>query len=187
MVVIQFGHYHILGQEPRNHWFVLWFSGRIGSTQTLMMSVAVSITGIYLIPSKKHPVLLLTQSLSAALCKVPRPGFIFKWLSSVLKFSSWPLGSEISGTQHKQYSDTHLVKTQITVKSLCISASSRWCQPSPISSLSFPKGSFISTPHSLDLLSLGSQFTISSFSKKPLAFFKLLRITVKYYLNFWLG
>lgn len=106
MVVIQSGHYHILCQEPRNHWFMLWFSGRIGSTQTSMMSnsVAVSITGSHLISSKKHPVLLLTQSLSAALCKVSRPGFIFKWLSSVLKYSSWPLGSEISGSQHKRYS-----------------------------------------------------------------------------------
>lgn len=115
MVVIQSGHYHFLCQEPRNHWFMLWFSGRIGSTQTSMMSnsVAVSITGIHLISSKKHPVLLLTQSLSAALCKVSSPGFIFKWLSSVLKYSGWPLGSEISGSQHKRYSDTHLVKTQI--------------------------------------------------------------------------
>lgn len=115
MVVIQTGHYHILCQKLRNHWFMLWFSGRIGSTQTSTMpkSVAVSITGIHPISSKNHPVLLLTQSLSAALCKVSRPGFIFKWLSSVLKYSSWPLGSEISGSQHKRYSDTHLVKTQI--------------------------------------------------------------------------
>jgi len=187
MVVIQFGHYHILGQEPRNHWFVLWFSGRIGSTQTLMMSVAVSITGIYLIPSKKHPVLLLTQSLSAALCKVPRPGFIFKWLSSVLKFSSWPLGSEISGTQHKQYSDTHLVKTQITVKSLCISASSRWCRAKPHLLSVLSKG--LLHLHTTQLRSALPWISIYHllFFKKPLAFFKLLRITVKYYLNFWLG
>lgn len=95
---------------------MLWFSGRIGSTQTSMMSnsAAVSITAIHLISSKKNEtVLLLTQSLSAALCKVSRPGFIFKWLSSMLKYSSWPLGSEISGSQHKRCSDTHLVETQV--------------------------------------------------------------------------
>lgn len=177
MVVIQSGHYHILCQEQRNHWFMLWFSGGIGSTQTSLMSnsVAVSITVIHLISSKKHPVLLLTQSLSAALCKVSRPGFIFKWLSSVLKYSSWPLGSEISGSQHKQYSDTHLVKTQNHLSWWQSPCALLWVPDNPgsstISSLPLSKGFFNYLPCSTTLLLLGSELhtismhPVSAFSK----------------------
>lgn len=42
------------------------------------------------IQRKNHPALLLIQSLSAALCKVSRPGFVFKWLrAQIQQLTSW--------------------------------------------------------------------------------------------------
>lgn len=42
------------------------------------------------IQQKNHPVLLLTQSLSATLCKVSRPGIVFKWLhAQIQQLTSW--------------------------------------------------------------------------------------------------